>query len=285
MLKLAALVQTANDAGDPEGSRNFFEWLFTSNGFHAPTIGEFYPDALLWEGTIFEFNRITLVRVIAAAALLAVFAIVASRARIVPGRLQGAVEFALDFVRTQIAEEVLGKEKAKPYVAMLTTLFVSIVFFNITGVIPFLNIAGTSLIGMPIIMALWVYVMYLALGVRQHGVGSYLKMSLFPAGVPWPIYILLTPIEFLQVFFLRPFTLALRLSANMIAGHLLLVAAFAGTHVLFFEAAGAMKAAGALTLAGGFAFTLFEIFVALLQAYVFTMLSAVYLNMALEDEH
>lgn len=276
----------AEAAGDEHGSsQNFFQWLFGSDGFHAPTIAEFYPEALLWGGTIFEFNRITLVRVIAMVAMILVFAIVAARARVVPGRFQSAIELVLDFVRIQIAEEVMGKQHARRFVPMLTTLFVAIVFFNITGVIPLLNIAGTSVIGLPLIMALWVYIMYLTVGVKQHGLGKYLKNSLFPPGVPWPIYILLTPIEFLQVFFLRPFTLALRLTANMIAGHLLLIVAFAGTQYLFFEATGAIKAAGALTLAGGFAFTLFEIFVALLQAYVFTMLSAVYLNMAVEEEH
>jgi len=276
----------AEAAGDEHGSsQNFFQWLFGSDGFYAPTIAEFYPEALLWGGTIFEFNRITLVRVIAMVAMILVFAIVAARARVVPGRFQSAIELVLDFVRIQIAEEVMGKQHARRFVPMLTTLFVAIVFFNITGVIPLLNIAGTSVIGLPLIMALWVYIMYLTVGVKQHGLGKYLKNSLFPPGVPWPIYILLTPIEFLQVFFLRPFTLALRLTANMIAGHLLLVVAFAGTQYLFFEATGAIKAAGALTLAGGFAFTLFEIFVALLQAYVFTMLSAVYLNMAVEEEH
>lgn len=284
MTNLLAAAVGAEAEGSGE-SQNFFQWLFSSDGFHAPTIGEFFPEALLWEGTLFEFNRITLVRVIAAVALIALFWVVAARARVVPGRFQSFIEYALDFVRVQIAEEVIGKDKARPYVAFLTTLFLAIVFFNITGVIPFLNIAGTSVIGLPLIMALWVYVMYLGVGIKKHGLGGYLKTSLFPAGVPWPIYILLTPIEFLQVFFLRPFTLALRLTANMIAGHLLLVVAFAGTQYLFFEASGAIKAAGALTFLGGFAFTLFEVFVALLQAYVFTMLSAVYLNMALEEEH
>jgi F-type H+-transporting ATPase subunit a len=179
----------------------------------------------------------------------------------------------------------MGAERGKKYVAFLTTLFVTIVFFNMTGVIPFLNIAGTSLIGLPIIMALWVYVMYLSDGVRKHGLGGYLKASLFPPGVPWPIYILLTPIEALQVFILRPATLALRLAANMIAGHLLLVLMFAASQYFLFEATGWLKGFTAVTLASGFAFTLFEIFVALLQAYVFTILSAVYINLSLEDEH
>ncbi len=286
MLNLAAMVQTAADAGDASGSsRNFFDWLIGSDGFHSPSIADLNPEALLFGGTIFEFNRITLVRVIAAVVLVAIFWLGTRNAKIVPGRGQGALELIIDFVRVQIAEEVMGAERARKYVAYLTTLFIAIVFFNITGVVPFLNIAGTSLIGLPIIMALSVYLMYLGEGVRKFGLRGYLKASLFPPGVPWPIYILLTPIEALQVFLLRPGTLALRLAANMIAGHLLLVLMFAATQYFLFEATGALKAASVVSFASGIAFTLFEIFVALLQAYVFVMLATVYLNMALEEEH
>jgi F-type H+-transporting ATPase subunit a len=264
VLNLAASVLTTSEPGDSEGaSRNFFEWLFSTDGFHAPSIGELDPEALLFGGTIFEFNRIT----------------------IVPSRGQSIVEMIVDFVRVQIIEQIMGEERAKKYVAFMSTLFIAIVFFNLTGVIPFLNIAGTSLIGLPLIMALWVYVMYLGEGVRKHGVGGFLKANLFPPGVPKPIYILLTPIEFLQVFILRPATLALRLAANMIAGHMLLVLCFAATHYFFLEASGAMKGVGVLSFTAGLAFTLFEIFVALLQAYVFTILSTVYINLSLEDEH
>ncbi|PKQ18040.1 MAG: ATP synthase F0 subunit A [Actinobacteria bacterium HGW-Actinobacteria-8] len=286
VLNLAATVLTAVDDGNAEGSsQNFFQWLFSSDGFHAPSVNDLNPEALLFGGTIFEFNRITLVRVVAAVVMVAIVWIVARRATVVPGRGQSALEMVLDFVRVQIADEVMGAERARKYVPFLTTLFIAIVFFNITGVVPLLNIAGTSLIGLPIIMALWVYVMYLGAGVRKYGLGGYLKANLFPPGVPWPIYLLLTPIEALQIFVLRPATLALRLAANMIAGHLLLVLTFSATHYFLLEATGALKAVSAVSLAAGFAFTLFEIFVALLQAYVFVMLATVYLNMSLEEEH
>lgn len=286
MLNLAATVLTAAGNGNDEGaSRNFFEWIFGTSGFHAPSVSDLNPDALLFGGTILEFNRITMVRVISAVVMIGIFWLVASRAKVVPGRGQAAVETALDFVRVQIADEVMGAERARKYVPFLTTLFIAIVFFNITGVVPFLNIAGTSLIGLPIIMALWVYVMYLGAGVRKHGLGGFLKSNLFPPGVPWPIYLLLTPIEALQIFVLRPATLALRLAANMIAGHLLLVLTFSATHYFLLEATGALKAAGVVSLAAALAFTLFEIFVALLQAYVFVMLATVYLNMSLEEQH
>lgn len=276
---------TASSGEDEATSRNFLDWLFQSDGFHTPSIGDFNPEALLFDGTIFEFNRITMVRILAAVVMVTIFLIVSSRARVVPKRGQAIVELLWDFVRNQIVEPVMGEEHTKKWMPALFTLFVSIIFFNITGVIPFLNIAGTSLIGLPLIMALWVYVMYLSAGVKKQGLGGFLKNNLFPAGVPKPIYILLTPIEFLQVFILRPATLALRLAANMMAGHLLLVLCFAATHYFFLEASGWLKSVGAVSLLAGVAFTLFEIFVALLQAYVFTILSALYINMSLEDEH
>lgn len=278
----SAATELATDGSESSG---FFGWLFHSDGFHAPTVGEFFPPAWFGEGTMFEFNRIVMARIIAAAVLILIFWLVARRAKMVPSRGQSVVELLLDFVRVQIVEQVLSKENARRFAPFLTTLFLAIFTFNITGVLPFLNMPGTALIGLPIIMALWVYVMYLTVGVKKHGLGGYLKTSLFPAGVPKPIYILLTPIEILQVFILRPATLALRLAANMIAGHLLLVLCFGATQYFLFEASAALAAMGSVTFVAGFAFTLFEIFVSGLQAYVFVMLSSVYLNMAVEEEH
>ncbi len=254
-------------------------------GFQAPTISDFFPPPILFAGTWFEFNRIELVRIVAALVIVWLFVAAARRATLVPGRFQSAIEWVLDFVRGGIAEDVLGKEHAKPYVPLLTTIFVAILGFNLTGVVPFLNIAGTSRIGLPLLLALWVYVMYLAAGVKKHGVGGFLKASLFPPGVPAFLYVLLTPVELLQVFVIRPATLALRLTANMIAGHLMLVLCFGATEYFLVEAVPAMKAFGVLTFVSGFVMTLFEVFVAALQAYIFTVLAAVYLSLSIADEH
>jgi F-type H+-transporting ATPase subunit a len=181
--------------------------------------------------------------------------------------------------------EILGEQMGKRYVPLITTIFISIFFFNITGIVPFLNVAGTSLIGLPIIFALWVFVMYLGAGVKRFGVGGYLKHALFMPGVPKPLYVLLTPVEFLQVFLLRPGTLTIRLFANMLAGHMLLALCFAASSYLFFEAAAGLKVFGLITVAGGFGFFMLEAFVAALQAYVFAILTAVYIQMSVEKEH
>ncbi|MDT0166960.1 F0F1 ATP synthase subunit A [Actinotalea sp. AC32] len=253
-------------------------------GFHPPSIAEFFPASFLFEGTPFEMNRIILVRLVAAAVVVVLFVLAARRAQLVPGRGQNLAEMGLDFVRVNIAEETLG-HNARRFLPMLTTIFFAVLFMNLTGVVPFLNIASTSLIGMPIVLALWVYVMYIGVGVRKFGVGGYLKNNLLPPGLPKPLYVLVTPIEALQVFLFRPATLALRLTANMIAGHLILVLCFGATHYFLFEAGGALKIASVFGLVAGLAFTLFEVLVAALQAYIFTLLSAVYLNMAVEEEH
>jgi F-type H+-transporting ATPase subunit a len=254
-------------------------------GFHAPTIADFFPAPILFEGSFLEVNRLQIVRLIAALTLVVVMVVIARRARLVPGRSQNVVELLLDFVRVNVAQEILGAERGRKYVPLLTTLFFAILAFNLTGVIPFLNIAGTSLIGLPLMLALWVYVMYLGAGIRAQGLGGFLKSNLFPPGVPPFMYVLLTPIEFLTVFILRPATLALRLMANLVAGHLMLVLTFSATHFFVLEAAPALKIFGALTFVSAIALTLFEVFVAALQAYIFVVLTAVYLNLSVEAEH
>ncbi|UFU02137.1 F0F1 ATP synthase subunit A [Ruania suaedae] len=257
-------------------------------GFHAPGMEEFFPGAIFGStelSSFFGFDRIMLVRLVVVVVLLLLLWLATRRASLIPGRGQSLVELGVGFVRHQIAEQIMGKERARPHLAMLTTIFFTVLAMNLAGVVPFLNIGGTSRVGLPLVLALWVFIAYLAAGVRAHGIGKYLKSQLFPAGVPWPAYFLITPIEILQVFVLRPATLTLRLLANMMAGHLMLVLCFSATHFLLLEGGGLIKVTGLLALGGGLFITLFEVFVSVLQAYIFTLLSAIYLNFALEEEH
>jgi F-type H+-transporting ATPase subunit a len=202
----------------------------------------------------------------------------------VPGRFQMFGEISLNFVRKSIAHEQLGEKDGDRFLPLLTTIFFIVLGMNITGIIPGLNISGTSLIGLPLILALAAYVTFIYAGVRKHGL-NFFKSALFPAGVPPAFYILVTPIEFLSTFILRPVTLALRLTMNMIAGHLLLVLCFSATQYFFFNSEGIFKSFGVGTFAFGFVFTLFEMLVAFLQAYVFTLLTTVYIQLSLADEH
>ena len=260
-------------------------------GFHPPSIMEFYPEIVAFEGTIFAINRIMMIRLIVLAVLLVLFYLftrsfnkAVRTGNVVPGRFQLLGEMALNFVRKNIAHDQLGEKDGDRFLPLLTTIFFMVFGMNITGIIPFANIAGSSVVGLPLVLAAVAYVTFIYAGVRKHGV-KFFSNALFPAGVPKPFYALVTPIELLSTFILRPVTLALRLLMNMIAGHLLLVLCFSATQFFFFEADGLFKLFGAGTLIFGFAFTIFEILVAVLQAYVFTLLTTVYIQLALADEH
>ena len=239
---------------------------------------------MLFEGTWFEMNRIILVRLLAVVALVLVFWLGTRKMRTVPGRFHGTVELALNLVRVNIAEDLLGEKDGKRFLPLLTTIFFMVWFMNVTGIIPGLNIAGTSIIGMPLVLAIAAYVAFVYAGLRKHPV-AFLKNSLLPPGVPWPLYIIVTPIEFVSTFILRPVTLTLRLLMNMVVGHFLLVLFFSSTHFFILYSDSWMAFFGIGTIAFSIAFTFFELLVATLQAYVFTLLTAVYLQLALAEEH
>ena len=259
--------------------------MSTDDGeFHGPSILEFFPDPIAFEGTNFEINRIILVRWVAVIALLLVFWLGTRRMKVVPGRFQSLVEMGLDLVRVNIADDLLGKKDGKRFLPILTTIFFLVLFMNLTGVIPFLNIAGTSVIGVPLVLAIVAYVTFIYAGIKKSP-KNFFKNSLFPSGVPWPVYIIVTPIELISTFIIRPVTLTLRLMMNMIVGHLLLVLFFAATQFFIVNLGGWYTALGVGTLAFGLVFTLFEILVAVLQAYVFALLTAVYIQLAVAEEH
>jgi F-type H+-transporting ATPase subunit a len=121
-------------------------------------------------------------------------------------------------------------------------------------------------------------------GIRKHGAGKFFKNALVPPA-PWFMYPLLVPIEFFSTFIARPFTLALRLFANMFAGHMILLVftlggfVLAGSSTLFYKPISVLSWAMAIALTG------LELVVAALQAYVFTVLTASYVQGALADEH
>ena len=225
-----------------------------------------------------------MIQIIATIALVLVFWLGTRRMQIVPGRFQSIVEMGLDFVRVNIAHDLLGKKDGDRFLPILTTIFFMVLCMNITGFIPLMNIAGTRVIAVPLLLALVSYVTFIYAGIKKSP-KNFFKNSLFPAGVPWPIYIIVTPIELISTFVIRPVTLTLRLLMNMMVGHLLLVLFFAATQFFFFTAGGLWTLLGVGSLAFGFVFTLFELLVAVLQAYVFALLTAVYIQLAVAEEH
>ena len=253
-------------------------------GFLGPSLAEFLPPAIFFDGTPFEINRLMIIRFIAVALIVVLFWLGTRRMRMIPGRGQSLLEMAVGFVQSNIADGALGKEEGKRFMPLLASMFFMILAMNLTGIVPGLNLAGTSLIGVPLLLALVAYVAFIYAGIKKQG-ANFFKASLFPSGVPWYLYIIVTPIEFLSTFILRPVTLALRLLMNMVAGHMLLVLCFSATHFFLFTAGGLFGLFSIGTLAFGFIFTIFELLVAVLQAYVFTFLTAVYIQLALVEEH
>ena len=256
----------------------------SGGGFVGPSIEEFFPPAIFFAGTPFEINRVILIRFLMTALLVLLFWLGTRRMKIVPGRFQSLIEMGLDLVRVNVAEDLLGRKDGRRFLPLLTAIFFGVLAMNLPGVVPGLNLAGSSVIGFPLVLAVVAYVTFIYAGLRKHP-GTFLKASLFPPGVPWPIYIIVTPIEFFSIFILRPITLALRLLMNMVAGHLLLVLCFTATWWFLESAPGFLKLFSVGTFAFGLIFTLFEILVAVLQAYVFTLLTTVYIQLALAEEH
>lgn len=244
---------------------------------------------MLFEGTPFELNRIMLIRLLVCALLIIWMVLATRRMRVIPGRGQVVNEFLFGFVRNNIVIETLGEKEGRRFMAPLMATFFLVLGLNLTGIIPFLNIAGTGVIGTALLLSIVSYVMFIYAGIKKHGVGRYFRTQLFPSGVPWPLYFVVAPIEFISTFILRPVTLTLRLLMNMVAGHLLLVLCFAATHFFFvtvlFNQGNLMGLLGIGTFAFGAIFTVFELFVALLQAYVFTFLATVYIQLSLVDDH
>lgn len=253
-----------------------------SSGWTPPSINDFLPPAIALEGTLLEFNRINLVQWFALLAIVIVFVLYTKRAKLVPGRAQSVVEFLLEFVRKNIAQEVIGKVSGLKYAPLLTVIFITILFMNLTGLVPGLNIAGTVQIAIPIVLAMISYFVFIGAGIKAQGFGTFFKTSLFPPGVPWPIYIVLTPIEALSTFVIRPFTLIIRLLANMVSGHMLLALCYLATNYLIIHSGSiGLQIAGLGTFVAALAFIFFEAFIAALQAYIFTVLSAAYINLSI----
>ena len=257
--------------------------LANDGEFHGPSLNDFFPPVLFQVGPI-AITRITIVQLIAVIAIVLILVLGTRRMKVVPGRFQSAVEMLLGFVRGGVAHDLLGKKDGDRFLPILLTIFLMTLFFNLTGIIPFFNIAGTSVAAVPFVLAVISYVTFIYAGIRRHG-WRFFKNSLFPEGVPVFAMPIVAVIELISTFILRPVTLMLRLLMNMVVGHMLLVLLFSATWFFFFTAGGGWAALGIGTLAFSGAFTAFEILVAVLQAYVFTVLTAVYIQLAVAEKH
>jgi len=259
--------------------------LFSGCGFPAPGLQNFtFPPIFtinLGGGVVFHFTKPMLIAFICAAAVIVFFAFAFARPKLVPRGVQNIGELALLFVRDQILRPSLGK-KGDKYLSYLMSLFFFIWLMNLMEIIPVMEFPATSKIAFPTSLMLTVYLTYLYLGFKHQGFAGYFK-NMIPRDVPLWVLGILIPIEVARYFVVQPFTLAIRLFANMFAGHLLLAVFTVATWYLAGLTIGALYAATSFAMVLGV--TLLEALIELLQAFIFTTLAAVYFADSLEAGH
>ena len=248
-------------------------------GFPAPDTSIF-DFGSVWEFTVagltFHITKPIILLVLLALLVIVFFVAAFRKATVVPRGIQNVAEYGYLFVRDGIARDTIGKEGDR-YVPLLFTSFFFIWVLNFVGVLPFAQIPVTGLFAIPVAFSLLVYLLWVPLGVKRQGAGAFFKGMTMPKDVPPAMYVLLIPIEILSNFIVRPFTHAVRLFANMFAGHLLIVTFSVATWYLL-----SASVIGILGSTASFAVTVgltgFELLIQGLQAYVFTLLAAVYIN-------
>ncbi len=255
-------------------------------GFPAPGAEIFLFDevAAFTIGNLeFHITKVTILLFLVVAIILAFFIYAFRKPKLVPRGAQNVGEMAYLFIRDGIARDTIGKDGDK-FVPFLFSFFFLVWLTNFMGIVPFAQIPVTSIFAIPVAFALIVYVTWVPIGIYRQGFGGFFKNLLFPPGVPKAMYILLAPLEFLSNLIVRPATHAIRLFANMFAGHLLIATfSIAAFYLLSASVIGLLGSAASFTMA--VALTGFEALIQALQAYIFTLLAAVYIAGALNPEH
>lgn len=233
------------------------------------------------EGAFYEVNKVVLVYAFAVV-LTALIFILGNKKQLIPTGAQNLAEISVEFVEQQLIEPTIGHSDRKWLPPFMLSLFFFIFFTNIFGIIPVIQMPANARIALPLFLALLCYVLYHGAGFKEHGFG-YIKHALIPPGVPIAMLPLVAVIELVSKFLVQPFSHTVRLFANLLAGHILLVTfavLSAGLWTAKWYAVFLPLPAFALVF-----FTAFEVMVAFLQAYVFTLLFGVYFGSAVSHEH
>jgi len=249
-----------------------------------PSVGDFYlPSIVPWGShDSLWFTKITVMVWVSAALIMIFFLLAYRNPKLVPTKAQWIAESAYGFVRNSIAVDMLGTRGVR-FAPYLTTLLLFILFNNLWGIFPFIQISPNSHIAFPAFLALISYVIFNYVGIKKFGFRKYLRNSLIPPA-PWFVLPILIPIEFFSTFLVRPFSLAVRLFANMFAGHMLLLVFTLGGFAML-NANALLAPISVLSWVMTVALTLLEALVIVLQAYVFTVLTASYIQGAEAEEH
>ena len=237
--------------------------------------------AFLFEDTPLAVNKVVLVYLFAVLLTLAVF-LLGNKRKLVPSGMQNIAESSVNFVEDGIVMQTMGPDGLR-YTPFLMSIFFFVFFTNIFEIIPVIQMPASARIALPMFLALTVWVVFIVVGIVKQGPIGYFKNALFPPGVPKALYLLVAPIEFVSTFLVRPFSLMVRLFANLLAGHILLVTFAVLSSALIVGKWYAVFLP--LPVIAVIFFTAFELLVSFLQAYVFALLTGVYIGSSLHADH
>jgi len=251
-------------------------------GYPAPSIEDFIFKPIATVAG-FQITKPIVLAVFVALIVVIFFWYAFRNPKLVPRGTQNIGEMGILFVRDQIIRPQMGKRGDK-YLPFLVSLFFFIWIANILGIIPVIEFPFMSRIAFPAGLAFMVWVIYLSIGIKNQGPIGYFKNMATPAGAPWWILPLLSPIELFSNILVRPFTLTIRLMANMLSGHLLLlVFGLASWYLVSANVIGLLSAATSFALT--IILTLLEVLIQALQAFIFTTLAAFYFADAYSSAH
>jgi F-type H+-transporting ATPase subunit a len=250
-------------------------------GLEFPPLGHIVDWPEFAGGSDYGINKVILVYAFAVALTMLIF-ILGNKKQLVPTGAQNLAEMSVEFVEDQIVLPTIGTRGLK-YTPFLISLFFFIFFCNIFEIFPIIQMPATARIALPMFLALLAYVIYHGSGFREHGPLGYIKHALVPPGVPLPLLLLVVPIEFISKFLVQPFSHTVRLFANLLAGHILLVTFAVLSSGLWISEWYAVFLP--LPVIAVIFFTAFELLVSFLQAYVFALLTGVYIGAAISHEH
>lgn len=253
--------------------------------FNLPPIGPDKTFEFLGQEMYLGVTKPMLQLVIVAGVVFIFFWAAARKRALVPGRLQYVGEQGYGFVRNSMGRDIIGSKDFARYTPYLFALFFFILINNFLASIPFFQFPTFSRAGLVYSLAAMSWVVYNAVGMKKHGFVGYLKLMCVPSGVSPVMYPLLIPLEFMSNILVRPITLALRLFCNMFAGHMLLILFALGGEYLIVEMAGAYSVVGVLAWLLFIVISFLELLIQFLQAYVFVLLNAMYIQGSLADEH
>ncbi len=282
--------QTGHAAAQEHGSENVGEVIVhhikNSNTLELPPpIGEVHLPHFELFGIDLSITKHVVMMLIAAGLLVVVLSVAARRRRAgeVPTGFAAAIEAVVEFIRNQIAIPNMGEKLGLAFTPYLCSVFFFILTCNLLGLIPY-GATATGNVNVTAGLASLTFILTQAMAIKVNGLGGYLRH--LTGGVHPAMWIIMIPVEFLGLF-TKPFALCVRLYANMTAGHVVLLSLI--SLIFIMSKNGANPIAGLTIAPISVAFSLFvnvlEIFVALLQAYIFTLLSALFIGLAAHSEH